>query len=99
MLLIPILIWANLPVLTAIGLSQVVQIPISLTATLGNFIHGEVDFHLGLVLALTMAGGALAGAGLVHRLPVGPLKKIVAILLVAVGLLMLSGFSDIAGRH
>lgn len=99
LLLIPILIWANLPVLTAIGLSQVVQIPISLTATLGNFIHGEVDFHLGLVLALTMAGGALAGAGLVHRLPVGPLKKIVAILLVAVGLLMLSGFSDIAGRH
>ncbi len=89
LLLVPILLWRKLPILTAIGLSQVIQIPISLTATLGNFIHGEVDFNLGLSLAAILAAGALLGARASHILPVDMLKKLVAALLVAVGLAIL----------
>ena len=89
LLLIPILIWRKVPVLTAIGLSQAIQMPISLMATAGNFIHAEVDLRLGGMLALILAGGALLGAKSVHRLPVDLLKKIVAVLLVAVGLMIL----------
>ena len=92
MLLIPILIWCKLPVLPAIGLAQVIQIPISVMATLGNFAHGQVDLQLGLWLALLLAGGAVLGAKLAHVLPVSFLHKLVAVLLVAVGLFMLARF-------
>lgn len=89
LLLIPILIWRKVPVLTAIGLSQAIQMPISLMATVGNFIHAEVDLRLGGMLALILAGGALLGAKSVHMLPVDILKKLVAVLLVVVGLMIL----------
>ncbi len=89
LLLIPILLWRKTPVLTAIGLSQVIQVPISLTATVGNFIHSGVDFKLGLMLGLILGAGAIAGARLAHYLPVELLKKIVASLLIGVGLVIL----------
>ena len=89
MLLIPILTWCKLPVLTAIGLAQVIQIPISVMATLGNFAHGQVDLQLGLWLALVLTGGAVLGAKLAHILPVSFLHKLVAVLLVVVGLSIL----------
>ncbi len=89
LLLIPILIWRKQPVLTAIGLSQAIQVPISLMATVGNFIHAEVDLQLGVALALVLAVGALLGAKTVHLLPVNMIKKMVAVLLIAVGLMML----------
>jgi uncharacterized protein len=37
LILVPILIWLDVPVLTAIGLSQAIQLPIALLATAGNF--------------------------------------------------------------
>ena len=92
LLLIPILIWCNVPLIVAIGLSQVIQIPISISATLGNLLYGEVDIKLALVLALTMVGGTLMGAKLVHYIPVDSLKKLVSYLLIGVGLMMLVRF-------
>lgn len=90
LLLIPILIWRKVPVLTAIGLSQAIQVPISLTATLGNFIHAEVSLRLGITLALVLAVGALLGAKTAHLLPVNLMKKLVAVLLILVGLMILT---------
>jgi len=92
LLLIPMLIWFKVPVLIAIGLSQVIQIPISASATLGNLLHGQVDIKLALVLALTMVGGTLIGAKLVHHIPVDSLKKLVSCLLIGVGVMMLVRF-------
>lgn len=86
LLLIPLLIWRKQPVLTAVGLSQAVQVPISLMATLGNIIHAEVDFRLGVTLALVLAVGALLGAKSAHLMPVGMIKNIVSGLLIGVGL-------------
>ena len=92
LLLIPILIWFKVPLLVAIGLSQVIQIPISASATLGNLLYGEVDIKLAIVLALTMVGGTLMGAKLVHYIPVDNLKTLVSYLLIGVGIMMLVGF-------
>ncbi len=89
LLLIPILIWRKLPVLTAIGLSQVIQVPVSLMATLGNFVHAEIDLRLGLTLALILAIGAILGAKTVHLLPVDMIKKVMAVLLISVGVMIL----------
>lgn len=92
LLLIPILLWRQAPILTAIGLSQAIQVPISLTATAGNFMHSAVDFKLGLVLGLILGIGAFAGAKLAHYLPIELVKKFVAMLLVGVGLFILFKF-------
>jgi uncharacterized membrane protein YfcA len=89
LLLVPILIWRKVPILTAIGLSQVIQIPISLMATVGNEIYGQVDYKLGFTLALILSAGVILGALTSNKLPVNILKKIVSGLLILVGTAML----------
>ncbi|MES9826724.1 MAG: sulfite exporter TauE/SafE family protein [Candidatus Thiodiazotropha sp.] len=90
LLLIPMLMWHGVSALTAIGLSQVIQIPISLMATVANYIHGDVDLQLSLTLALCLGIGAISGAWAIHLLPVVKLKKFMALLLILVGILLLN---------
>ena len=54
LLLVPLLVWLNWPVLTAVGLSQIIQLPISALATVGNYLHGQVDVMLALSIAVVM---------------------------------------------
>jgi uncharacterized membrane protein YfcA len=89
LVLVPILLWLEMPAIVAIGLSQTVMVPIALFATAGNLVHGRVDFVLGGALAAIMMIGAFAGADISHRLPAGLLKRVVAFLLIGVGALML----------
>ncbi len=88
LVLIPILVWMKLPLLTAVGLSQVIQVPIAALATLGNVQHGEIDVGASLAIAFLLVVGVLVGARLAHRLPGGLLKRIVACVLIAVGVSM-----------
>jgi hypothetical protein len=88
LVLIPILVWMKLPLLTAVGLSQVIQLPIAALASVGNFQLGEVDVGAGLAIAVLLVLGVMAGARLAHRLPAGLLKPIVAGVLIAVGVAM-----------
>jgi uncharacterized protein len=60
-LLVPVLLWLELPVLTAIGLSQAIQLPIALTATVGSTVYGVLDWEL--------AGLLSAGVGVGRRAP------------------------------
>ncbi|MDD9875349.1 MAG: sulfite exporter TauE/SafE family protein [Gammaproteobacteria bacterium] len=94
LLLIPILVWRQLPMRTAVGLAQVIQIPVAVTATLGNTAHGQVDWRLSMWLALALTGGAALGAKLAHVVPAAALHKLVAALLVAAGLFMLTELSS-----
>jgi len=89
LLLVPLLVWLNWPVLTAVGLSQIIQLPISVLATVGNFLHGQVDVTLALGIAAIMIVGVTIGARLAHKLPAVQLRRIVAVVLSFVGLLML----------
>ncbi len=89
LLLVPILIWLRVPVLIAIGLSQVIQIPIALAATFGNALYGQIDLKLSAGLALALACGSIIGAHLAHAIPADYLKKGVSILMVLVGLFIL----------
>ena len=90
LVLVPILIWLELPVLVVIGLGQIIMVPIALLATAGNLIHGRVDFVLGGILAAILIVGALIGAELGHRMPADLLKRSVAAILIGVGLLILA---------
>lgn len=95
LILIPLLLWMKQPVLTAIGLSQAIQLPIALTASVGNWATGTVDFELGAILGLGLAFGTWGGAVIAHRLPRATLQRVVAVVLVAVGLLIVA---RMAGR-
>jgi uncharacterized membrane protein YfcA len=78
----------KLPLLTAVGLSQVIQLPIAALATVGNFQHGEVVVGASLAIAVLLVLGVVVGARVAHRLPAGLLKRIVAGVLIAVGTAM-----------
>lgn len=89
LVLVPLLVWMNWPVLSAVGLSQLIQLPVSLLATLGNINHGQVDFTLGLGIAVVMVIGVTIGAKSAHRLPAASLRRIVGVVLGLVGSWML----------
>ncbi|MBI3436358.1 MAG: sulfite exporter TauE/SafE family protein [Proteobacteria bacterium] len=96
LVLVPILLWLDLPVLTAVGLSQVIQLPIAALATAGNLYYGGLDLALGSVLALGLAVGTWSGAKIAHALPRSVLRRIVSVVLVVVGALI---FIKIAARR
>jgi uncharacterized protein len=85
LILVPIAIFLGLPVLTAIGLAQAIQIPIAAFASFGNWMSGNLNFDLVLVIASVLVVGSFCGAWLVHRLPIEPIRKLIAFLLVFVG--------------
>jgi uncharacterized membrane protein YfcA len=88
LILVPILVWLKVPVLTAVGLSQAVQLPVATLATMGNFIYGSVDITIGVTLALALMIGSSIGARIAHSVSGSTLKNIVAWVLVAVGIFM-----------
>lgn len=95
LVLIPLLIWQQLPVLTAVGLGQVIQVPISLVATAANLSVGAMDLKLGAVLALALGVGCWFGASVAHRVPAKTLRLAVAYLLLVLGVAILT---DVAAQ-
>jgi uncharacterized membrane protein YfcA len=90
LVLVPILMAMNLPVLTVIGLSQAIQLPIAIVGTFGNYLYGELDWYLGLVLALALMVGSWQGARLAHVVPRDLLRRIVSVVLVVIGVFILA---------
>ncbi len=88
LLLVPVLVWLGQPVLVSIGLSQVIQVPIAILATAGNIAYGELDVVLALVVAALLMLGVAGGARLAHRISAAALKRVVAWVMVAVGLMI-----------
>jgi hypothetical protein len=88
LVLVPILIWLDFQVLTAVGLSQVIQLPIALLATAGNLLYDSLDVALGGFLAIGLAVGVWAGAQIAHAMPRTALRRMVSVVLVVVGVLI-----------
>ena len=89
LLLVPILVWLEVPVLTAVGLSQVIQLPVAALASAGNYVHGNIDFTVGAGIAVLLMIGVALGARLAHRVSGDSLKRMVAVALLAIGTLLL----------
>jgi uncharacterized protein len=90
LVLVPVLIALKLPALMAIGLSQAIQLPIAIAATVGNFLYGELDLKLAGILAASLTVGSWFGAKLAHSLPREKLRQFVSVALVATGLCILA---------
>lgn len=86
--LMPVLMWRGTPLLAAIALGQIVQLPIALAATAGNLATGPVNFALAAMVAAGLAPGVVVGRWGARRVPVLLLGRIVAILLAATGLML-----------
>ena len=89
LLLVPILLWLHVPVLASVGLSQVIQLPISAFATAGNLVYGAIDVVVAAALSLLLMIGVWLGARLAHRVSSAALKRFVSFVLLAVGGMML----------
>lgn len=88
-LLLPILLFLQFLPLAAVGISQAIQLPIAVFATTGFMLFGRIDFRLGLALGFVQALGVILGATISHTLPQEKLRVVVALTLIAVGLLMI----------
>jgi uncharacterized protein len=89
LVLVPILISMRLAILTSVGLSQVVQLPVALAATAGNIVYGKLDLALGAILAASLSGGSWYGAKLAHSVPRAVLRSVVSTALVLIGAFIL----------
>jgi hypothetical protein len=74
--------------LAPVGLSQAIQVPIALTASLGNFWIGSLDLVLAALLSIGIAFGSVAGARLAHAVPAVFLARLVAVALVLMGVVV-----------
>ena len=89
LVLVPIMIAMNVPVLTGVGLSQAIQLPVAVAATVGNVLYGKVDFVLGGILAASLTVGSWYGAKLAHSVPRATLRAIVSAVLIVIGAFIL----------
>jgi len=87
-LLVPILLLLQIPVLVAVGAAQAVALPIVAFATAGFLVYGSVDFTLGTAAGLVGAAGVVAGAQIAHAAPAAALRRVVATALLCAGLLI-----------
>lgn len=86
---VPLLVMCGFPVLTAIGVSQVVQIVGALSGTAANAQLGIIDYPLAALVGLAEMAGVIAGAHLIHRVETHIVKRLAGALCVAVGLLFM----------
>ena len=88
-LLVPTLLLFGFMSLSAVGISQVIQIPIAVMATIGFMLFGQIDFLLGLTLGIVQAVGVIIGGTIAHALPQARLRQVIAITLIWVGIFMI----------
>ncbi len=87
-LLVPILLLLQAPVLAAVGAAQAVALPVVAFATAGYVLYGSVDFVLGTAVGLVAAVGVVVGARIAHAARSVALRRVVATALLCAGLLI-----------
>ena len=87
--LVPLLLARDLPVLTAVGLGQTIQIPIAALATLAAFAFGALALGPAAILAAGIGLGSLAGAWWGQRIATATLRRFAALILIGTGLFVL----------
>jgi uncharacterized membrane protein YfcA len=101
-LTVPFLVWQNVDLKKAIATSAAIGFPLSIAGTIGYIVNGSMHaetsgFMLGFVyfpavvlISLVSFFTAPFGAKMAHNLPVAKLKKIFALLLMALSIKMLT---------
>lgn len=82
---VPIMLLFGFAPLSAIGVSQVIQILAAVSGTAGNLQYGFIDFRLAVVLTVFEIVGVWLGVRIVHALNANSLRRTVGIFCVLVG--------------
>lgn len=85
MVLVPIELWRGVPLLAAVAIGQVAQLPIAATATLGNALAGGVDAVAASAIGVALVPGVFVGRRVASALPLAWLTRALAVLLIALG--------------
>jgi uncharacterized membrane protein YfcA len=85
---VPMMIALGFVPLASIGTSQVLQIVVALSGTLGNLQFGSVDFRTAAWVSAFSLAGVWLGARAAHAVSVAVLRRTAAGLCIAVGLFM-----------
>lgn len=85
LVLTPLLLARGAPVTEAIVMGQLVQLPISASATFANLQTGTVQLVMGLAIGTLMLPGVLLGARLRTAIPLTLLTRLVGLMLLIAG--------------
>lgn len=98
MVLVPVQIWRGAPLLAAVAIGQIAQLPIAAMATLGNAMSGGVDFVAASAIGVVLVPGVVAGRRLADAVPLAWLTRTVAVLLIALGAWFVLEVAGVAGN-
>ncbi|MBI4804373.1 MAG: sulfite exporter TauE/SafE family protein [Desulfovibrio sp.] len=82
---VPIMVVLGFPPLTAIATGQVIQVAAASSGTVGNLIHGFIDFRAASWLSVVQLGGLILGVRFAHSFKTNQLRRLVAIVCLLVG--------------
>ncbi len=86
---VPMMMVLGFVPLAAIGTSQVLQVVVAFSGTIGNIQFGSVDFHTAAWITLFELAGVVLGTRAAHAVSVQALRRMAAGLCIVVGLVML----------
>lgn len=82
---VPLMVMSGYPVLTAIGVGQVLQTVGALSGSLANLHYADIDYGLAAFIGVFETVGVLGGAIVIHRVDAALVKRLVG------GLCMVAG--------
>jgi hypothetical protein len=86
---VPMMMVLGFVPLAAIGTSQVLQVIVAFSGTIGNIQFGSVDFHTAAWITVFELAGVVLGTRAAHAVSVTSLRRMAAGLCIVVGLVML----------
>lgn len=89
-LTVPGMIVLGFSPIAAIATGQAYSVLVSVSGTVGNAVHGAVDFTLALACAAGQMAGLWVGVRVSSRLPTAFLKRLVAVVCLATGVFILA---------
>jgi uncharacterized protein len=82
---IPVMVVMGVAPLTAIAAGQVIQVAAAGSGTIGNLVHGVIDFSMAAWLSVVQLAGLVIGVRLAHRCQSHQLRTMVAVVCLVVG--------------
>ncbi|MBF0527826.1 MAG: sulfite exporter TauE/SafE family protein [Deltaproteobacteria bacterium] len=82
---IPLMIIIGFSPLTSIGVSQALQITAAGSGTIGNLLHGAIDFYLAAWISVILIFGLIVGIWIAHRCNTSQLRLTIALTCLLVG--------------
>jgi uncharacterized membrane protein YfcA len=86
--LLVLLIVLKYPTRMAVGTSSLIMAMTAASGTLGYALHGNVDFSVGIIIAIAAVVSGLLSARLAHKVSEKLLNRIVGIIFAAIGVMM-----------